>query len=233
MKIEVTDPTTLPEWLQSQVADGHLDLSAVPPPEDVAGLKSALLKERENSNAWKAFGTPDDVTAKIAELTEQAKATGKGGEDAQAKLDALTADYDAKLTASDGRYTKLLKANTESTLKAELAKVGVVPEGLDMMATYAAGRISFNDDGSVKVMTADGKPMIGNGADHGATLNDLAIELAASMPYLVKDNGSGGGGKPPQNGGTPPNKSVTRAQWDTMSHSARSTHTKSGGKVSD
>ena len=83
MKIEVTDPTTLPEWLQSKVADGHLDLAAVPAPEDVSGLKSALLKERENSNAWKAFGTPDDVTAKIAALTEQAKATGKGGEESR------------------------------------------------------------------------------------------------------------------------------------------------------
>mgnify|MGYP003634303244 FL=1 len=82
------------------------------------------------------------------------------------------------------------------------------------------------------MMTFDGKPMIGNGADHGATLADLAKELAASKPYAVKaDNISGGGKLPGDSGGKPNQVTVTRAQFDAMSQSERSTHAKTGGTV--
>lgn len=234
MEIEVTDATGLPEWLQSHVADGKLDLAKVPAPEDVNGLKTALQKERENAGAYAKFGKPDEIAAKIAALEEKAKGTGKGSEDAQAKLDAMKSDYEAKIAERDGRFQNLMTDRAKSDLKAELAKAGVVPEGLDMLATFAAQRIRFNDDGSPKVVTADGKPMIGSGADHGATLSDLAKELAGSMPYLVKDGGAGGSGKQPgSSGGTPEGKTVTRAQWDAMPHSDRAAHSKSGGKVID
>jgi len=95
-------------------------------------------------------------------------------------------------------------------------------------------RIQFHEDGSAKIMTSDGKPMIGSGADHGATLADLAKELAASKPYAVRDAGKGGGGKPAGSTGGKPNQiTITRAQFDALSQSARAEHSKSGGKVSD
>jgi hypothetical protein len=76
--------------------------------------------------------------------------------------------------------------------------------------------------------------MIGNGANGGATLSDLAKELAGSIPHLVKDNGTGGGGKQPgQNGGKPGQKTATREQFDAMSHVDRAVFAKDGGKVSD
>jgi hypothetical protein len=232
MKIEVSDATTLPEWLQGHVADGHLDLGALAAPEDVAGLKTALSKERGNAAAYSKYGTPAEIDAKIAELTDKAKGSGKGADDAQAKLDAMAADYEGKLTGANDRISKMMQRGASSDLKAELAKAGFIAESIDDIASSAMGRLHFHEDGSAKIMTSDGKPMIGSGADHGATLADLAKELAASKPYAVRDGGKGGGGKPPAStGGTPDKPTVTRAQFDAMSQSERANHSKSGGGI--
>jgi len=232
MKIEITDATTLPAWLQTHVADGHLDLGALAAPEDVTGLKTALSKERGNAAAWAKYGTPADMDAKIADLTEKAKGSGKGADDAQAKLDAMAADYEGKLTGANDRISKMMQRGASSDLKAELAKAGFIAESIDDIASSAMGRLQFHEDGSAKIMTSDGKPMIGSGADHGATLADLAKELAASKPYAVRDGGKGGGGKPPAStGGTPDKPTVTRAQFDAMSQSERANHSKSGGGI--
>jgi len=234
MEIELSDISGLPEALKPLVQDNKLDLSKLMPTEDLTGLKTALQKERENAQAWSKFGKPDELASKIADLEAKAAGTGKGAEDAQAKLDAMAKGYEGQIADRDGRLAKLMQANASEKLRAELAKAGVVPEGLDMLATFAAARIQFHDDGSPKVMTSDGKPMIGSGADHGATLADLAKELAGSMPYLVKDAGAGGSGKQPgSNGGTPNKQTVTRTDWNTMSHPDRAAFSKSGGKVVD
>jgi hypothetical protein len=238
MQIELSDISGLPETLKPLVAtaDGKttLDLSKLMPAEDLTGLKTALLRERENAGAYARFGKPDEIAAKIADLEAKAAKGGKGGEEAQAKLDAMAKESADKISAAETKYMGVLTRYAQAELKAELSKAGVVPEGLDMLATFAAQRIRFNDDGTVKVVTQDGKPMIGSGADHGATLGDLAKELATAMPYLVKDAGVGGGGKPPgQGGGKPGQSTVTRAQWDAMDHGARAAHSKSGGKVVD
>jgi len=232
MEIDVTDPTGLPEALQPLVAEGKLDLSKLMPAEDLTGLKTALQKERANVGEYAKLGKPGEIADRMAALESAAAKPGKAGEEAQAKLDAMKADYDAKLADRDGRLSKLMQSRATSDLKAELAKAGIIPEGIDMLASFAAQRIQFNDDGTPKVLTSDGKPMIGSGADHGATLMDLAKELAGSNPYLVKDGGVGGGGKPPgSNGGKPDQKTVTREAFEAMSQTERMSHSKSGGKV--
>lgn len=222
MKIELTDLSGLPEGLQSVVeseGDKHaLDLSKLMVAEDLSGLKSALQKERENAQAWSKLGEkPDAVAKRIADLEENAKGTGKGAEDAQAKLDALKADYEGKLSERDQRLQKVLQSSARASLQAELAKVGFIPEAIDDITASAMGRIKFSDDGTPKVMTVDGKPQIGSGADHGATLTDLAKELAASKPYAVRDSGTGGSGKPPgSSGGTPAGKTVRASELENM-----------------
>jgi len=234
MEIDVTDATTLPEWLQGHVKDGKLNLGALAAPEDVTGLKTALSKERGNAAAWAKYGTPAEMDAKIAELTEKAKGTGKGADDAQAKLDAMKADYEGKLSEAQTRISKMHQRGASSDLKAELAKAGFIAEAIDDVANSSMMRIQFHEDGSAKIMTSDGKPMIGSGADHGATLADLAKELAASKPYAVRDAGKGGGGKPAGSTGGKPNQlTITRAQFDALSQSGRADHAKSGGKVAD
>ena len=170
----------------------------------------------------------------MADLAEKAQGTGKGAEDAQAKLDAIKAEYDGKLGERDQKIQKMMQANAQASLKAELAKAGFIPEAIDDIAATAISRLEYNDDGSPKVLTSDGKPMIGSGADHGATLADLAKELAASKPYAVRDAGTGGSGKQPgSNGGTPAQKTVARSRFDAMSHAERAEFSKSGGKVTD
>jgi hypothetical protein len=234
MKIEIADATTLPEWLQGHVSEGHLDLGAIAAPEDVAGLKTALSKERGNAAAYSKYGSPDDIDAKFADLAEKAKGSGKGSEDAQAKLDAMKTDYEGKLTGANDRISKMMQRGASSDLKAELAKAGFISESIDDIASSAMGRLKFTEDGTAQVMTSDGKPMIGSGSDHGATLADLAKELAASKSYAVRDAGKGGGGKPAgSQGGTPDKPTVTRATWDDMSHVDRAAHSKSGGVVKD
>lgn len=236
MEITLDAIDGLPENLKplAAQADGKfkLDLSKVMPAEDLSGLRSALQKERENAGAYSKLGKPDEISKRISDLEAAAAKGGKGGEEAQEKLDALKKDYEGKLADRDTRLTSLMRRQANAELRAELAKAGVIPEGLDILATFAASRIQFNDDGSPKVLTADGKPMIGSGADHGATLSDLAKELAKTIPHLVADGGKGGGGKPPSNGGTP-QKTVTRAEFDAMSQADRAAHAKSGGKVTD
>ncbi|KII11760.1 hypothetical protein [Phaeobacter sp. S60] len=210
MKITITDLSGLPEGLKSVVeTEGDkatLDLSKLMPAEDLTGLKSALQKERGNASAYAKFGTPEELDAKLADLEKKAQGTGKAAEDAQAKIDQIKAEYEDKLTGANSRIETMMKANASASLKAELAKAGFIPEAIDDIAATALGRLEFGDDGTPKVLTADGKPMIGNGADHGATLGDLAKELADAKPYAVRDGGKGGGGKQPNSGGTPQKK---------------------------
>lgn len=233
MEIEVTDATTLPEWLQGHVKEGKLNLGGIPAPEDVSGLKSALQKERGNAAAWAKYGTPDDVEAKIADLTEKAKGSGKGAEDAQAKLDAMAADYEAKLTGANERVSKMMQRTATSDLKAELAKAGFIAEAIDDIASTAMARLQFNEDGTPKVLTSDGKPMIGSGADHGATLADLAKELAEAKPYAVRDQGKGGGGKPAGSQGGTPQTTMKRSAFDALDAGAKQEAMRKGTTLID
>lgn len=213
MKITLDDVSGLPEALKSLVTetDGkkELDLSQLAPVSELERFKGkALVAEQEAIDRrkalqeWKALGeSPDAVKAAI----EAAKKGGKGDEDHEKIVSQMKADYEAKLTDAQNRIAQTWQRQAASDLKAELAKVGVVPEGLDLLAGFAQSRIQFNEDGTPKVLARDGsQPMIGSGANGGATLEDLAKELAGSIPHLVADKGAGGSGKQPgSNGGKP------------------------------
>jgi hypothetical protein len=222
----------LPDAFKSFVAeeDGKQVLNLANIAGEVDRFKGKALKAEQEAierrkalQTWEAFGTPDELQAKLAKGVDPAIL-----QQLQAKAAETEAGYQAKLSA-------LMTKQTMSELKAELARSGVIPEGLNLLAKEGSDRIKFGEDGSVKVMAADGvTPMIGNGANGGATLADLARELAANIPQLVADGGKGGGGKPPgSSGGTPGQKTVTREKWNGMSHLDRAAHVKSGGKVID
>lgn len=236
MEITLDDASGLPEALKplAVAADGKfkLDLAKLMPSEDLSGLKTALQRERENTGAYSKFGKPDELAKRLADLETAANKGGKGGEEAQAKLDAMKLDYDTKLTDKDTRLSAMMRRQANAELRAELAKAGVIPEGLDILATFAAARIQFHDDGSPKIMTDDGKPMIGSGADHGATLADLATEMAKKIPHLVADKGTGGGGKPPGSGGTPA-KTMTNAAFLALSAKDRAAAMASGTTLTE
>ena len=232
MKIELSDVSGVPDAFKSLVSEAEgkhvLDLAQAAQEFDrfkgkALTAEQEAIDRRKALKAWEQFGTPEEVQAKLAK-----------GVDPE-----IVSQLQAKIAETEATWQKRwqgeLSNRTMSDLKAELSKAGVVPEGLEMLANFGASRVKFNDDGSVKVMAADGStPMIGGGANGGATLADLAKQLAAGIPHLVADGGKGGGGKPPgQGGGTPGQKTVTRAQWDAMSHQDRAAHSKQGGKVVD
>lgn len=194
-----------------QEVDGKftLDVSGVESTEAVNGLKTALVKERENVAKYTKLGTPEEITDKFAAHADALKEAGKGGdktEQFKAKIKQMETDHAAELAERDGKFGKLQQSVSIAGLKVELAKAGVVPDGIDMLAGHSSSRIEFHDDGTAKIMTKDGTmPMIGNGPDGGANFADLAKELAEGNPFLVVDDGEGGGGKPPDSKGGKPN----------------------------
>ena len=217
-----------------------LDVEGAVGDAEVAGLRSALQAERADKESWskvlKEVGKPDRVLGKIAELTAAAKDAGSASAaDWQSKIDQLEAKHIETLTAKDQTIATLTTNRAGSDLKAELAKAGVIPSGVDALASLGSPRIKFHEDGRPNILTPDlSGPMLGTGKDHGATISDLAKELAATVPELVKAPGQPGSGKQPGNdqGGTP-KKTVVRADFDSMSHTDRAAFSKDGGKVVD
>ena len=217
--IEIADLSALPENLRPLVAsaDGKttLDLAAmsalVADAETFKGkaltAQTEAIDRRKALDAWKKLGdTPEAVQAKLA-----AGADPEIVKQLQAKLTETETTYKARLTG-------VLQKQALSELKAELSKAGVVPEGLDLLAAFAAPRIVFDDDGGMRVMSPDGQsPMIGKGANGGATIADLAATLAGAIPRLVADKGNGGGGKPPGSNGGTPGKTMPAAQFEALS----------------
>jgi hypothetical protein len=211
MKIEIPDTASLPEWAHKFVAEGQLDFAAIPEPENVDGLKSALGKERVTVSAYSKLGTPEEIAAKIADLTEKAKGSGKGAEEMQAKIEALEQKYKTENTELREREAQLYRRNALSELKSELAKNGVIADAIDDIATVALSRVEYMQDGTPKVpKRQDGTDWIETGGpDLNANLAQLAKELAVSKPYAVRDLSIGGGGKPPAPNGGKPSKSFS------------------------
>jgi hypothetical protein len=204
MEITLDDVSGLPETLKplAVAADGKfkLNLAQLAPASELEAFKgksvaaqNEAIDRRKALKAWEALGaTPEEVQAKLA----------KGAD--PAIIDQMRAQMAEKETTYSAKLSKIMGERAMSDLKAELARNNVVPEGLDLLANFGASRIKFDEDGNVRIMAADGAtPMVGAGANGGATLSDLAKQLAASIPHLVKDGGAGGSGKQPGNGGTP------------------------------
>lgn len=232
MEIELADVSGLPDALKAFVAekDGKSVLNLGGAAEELVKSKGKALTAQQEAidrrkalDAWTKLGeSPDAVSAKLSQ-----------GADPKI-IDQMRAAHAQEVGAWKDRFTATVRNAALAGLKAELSKAGVVPEGLDLLATYAATRMAFDDEGNVRIMAQGGTPMVGAGKDGGATLADLAAELAKSIPHLVADKGAGGSGKlAGSNGGTPGKKTVTRAQWDGMSHVDRAAFIKTGGKVVD
>lgn len=226
MEIELTSVDGLPEQFKGFAtgADGKFKLDLAKAAGEIDRFKgkavtaeAEAIERRKALKAWEAFGTPDEVTAKLASGADPAIV-----KQLQDKMAADSAAFAEK-------FSGMLRSRAGSDLKAELAKAGVVPEGLDILAQFGANRLQFTEDGAIRVMASDGKtPMIGAGANGGATLSDLAQELAKSIPHLVADSGAGGGGKPAGSGGKPGQQTIKRADFLAQSPSQQQALLKSG-----
>lgn len=209
MEIELSDVSGLPDAFKPLVAvkDGknYLNLATIATDFDAFKGKAVTAQQeaidrRKALDGWKALGaTPEEVQAKLA----------KGAD--PAIIDQMRNDFSGRETALKTRLSQIVTDRAAADLKAELAKVGVIPSALDDIAAVARSQMQIDEDGSVRIMGPDGKPMIGQGANGGATLADFAKILAASRPYAVADQGTGGGGKQPNSGGKPGQTTITRA----------------------
>ena len=240
MKIEIADVSGLPDALKSLVStEGEtttLDLAAVAPATELEAFKAKALTaqneaidRRKALDKWKALGeTPEAIQEKI-------NAKAKGDPNHERIVEEMKATHAAELAERDEKLTGVYKRTAAAELKASLAEVGFIPDALDMVATTAMSRLKYGDDGTPQIMAADGStPMVGGAANGGATMADLAKQLAEANPFAVKDNGKGGGGKPPNGqGGKPGQKTVKRSEFDAMSHPDRAAFSKDGGKVVD
>ena len=158
----------------------------------------------------------------------------KPNADHEAIIAQMKKQHGEELSAAKGQIKAIVGNAAKSELKAALAAARFHPEIVDDITVTAMSRVSVDDDGNVRIMSADGKPLAGSGAEGYATFADLAKELAAAKPSFLVDGGKGGGGKSPASGsGSSGSKTVTRSQFDTMSHAERADFSKQGGKVVD
>lgn len=174
--------------------------------EDTSGLKSALQKEREAARAAKEYQALGLSPAEIAELKlardkaeeEKARAAGdfdkirgKLTEQHQSELARLRSELEA-VQASEHR------AVVTTGLMAALAEAGATNEGLEVLSTILQGRAKIEaTDGKrvVKVLDADGVPMIGKGGKD-AGFADLAEWAVSKYPSLFKSKTMAGSGTP-------------------------------------
>ena len=84
-----------------------------------------------------------------------------------------------------------------------------------------------------EILTADGTaPLVGSGENSRATFGDLAKEFAAAYPDLVRADRKGGGGSGSGNDDDSGN-TITRSDYDAMSHADRSAAMASGKTLVD
>jgi len=147
----------------------------------------------------------------------------------------IKSQYEEKLNAERTVRQDLVHRNAMAELKSQLATQNIVADGLEPLSLMAKERIGFDENGNIRIMSADkSKPLAGSGSDGYATVADLAKELAASGTgqLFVKDGGVSGGGKPPaSSGGKSGVKTVTRSQFNSMGQRERSLFFRDGGKV--
>lgn len=159
---------------------------------------------------------------------------GKKSEDQEQIIAQIKAQAAKDVEAARSELQDVLIGGGVSQLQAALLSEGFPAKVAEMLAKTNKERLTVDENRNLRIMGENNKPLAGSGADGYANMTDLAKEFAAAMPELLTDKGKGGGGKPPASGGAGSAvKTVTRSQFDAMSHLDRANFSKSGGKVVD
>jgi hypothetical protein len=139
----------------------------------------------------------DGLDDAIEGLLNKSKTPAKDDSAQQAIVDQIKAKYESEIAARDSQLAAIRTEGAKSQFKAALMSSGFGEKVAEMVAASNMGRLSFDDDGKMRIMTPEGRPLAGSGADGFATLSDLSTQLAADLPELLTDKGKGGGSKPP------------------------------------
>ena len=185
------------------------------------GLKSALQKERDaRQAAEKALKAEAEAKTAREKEAEEAKARATGDFE-KLKLSMEAEAKAAKEEAAAYKARILTERRDRAAMEAIVAANGI-PEALMPHVTSHLEVVPEGDDFKVLVK--------GNPAKK---VTDFVASLKDAKPWGFQPSGANGGGTP-ANGGTPNGtKTLTRTDFDKLSPSAKSSHVKAGGAVTD
>lgn len=228
----------VPEALRSEYAAGqdgkfYLNLEGGDALPFVAGLRTALETERTTNKttkdaiaAWKKIGkTPEEIAelVKAKNDAEEKAARDAGNFDGILNQHKSVWDGEKKtlVTERDTAVNVARSAVVDSGIKSALVTAKATAEGVALLPKILGDRVKTefaNGEFVTTIVQADGKtPMIGSGANGTATFDDLVKDAVKNFPSLFEGSGAGGGGKPPRDTGGS-GKTITRREFDALSH---------------
>lgn len=196
--------------------------------KEIEGLKANRDEILGELKTFKAKAREEEAArVKLAEETAR-----KNGD-----FEALEKSWAEKFTAREQELSDLLSQResviadlTVGATAARLASELAIKGSEKVLERIVRDRLGFEvAEGQHKVFVKDEA-----GQRSASTIDDLRKEIlsdSALKPILQGTQATGAGGVG-QNGGAA-QKTVTRSQWDAMSHADRAAFSKNGGKVTD
>lgn len=208
--------------LYRETEDGYvLDVEGI---DDGKELKEALRKEREERA---------EAKRKLKEFETDAERKERERLEKQQEWEQLSKKDRERADGLEKQLSELKDkvANGERTAAAEGIVAGLIDreaaggvQRYELLRKEALQHIAHTPEG-VKINGPDGEAW---------DAKQLGEHLSTQYPFLVDGSKASGGGAPGGNGGGAANqKTVTRQEFDQMSHADRSTFSKEGGKVVD
>jgi len=208
--------------LYRETDDGYvLDVEGI---DDGKELKEALRKEREERA---------EAKRKLKEFETDAERKERERLEKQQEWEQLSKKDRERADGLEKQLSELKDkvANGERTAAAEGIVAGLIDreaaggvQRYELLRKEALQHIAHTPEG-VKINGPDGEAW---------DAKQLGEHLSTQYPFLVDGSKASGGGAPGGNGGGAANqKTVTRQEFDQMSHADRSTFSKEGGKVVD
>ena len=223
-KISKEDHEALDEGqkaLYAEAGDGfQLEVEGL---DDNKELKEALRKEREERAAAKKR-TQELETAAEQKERERLEAQEEYQSLYQKEKESRAA-AEKKSQESDDKLATSMRLTAAERIVAPLIDRNVT-NGVDRyedLREKASKFISHTPEG-LKINGPDGESW---------DEKQLSKHISTKYPWIVDGSKASGGGAPGSNGGGAANKSISRADFDGMSHPQRATYFKEGGKISD
>lgn len=200
--------------------------------DGAAGLTSALKKERADRKALEKELRPlgetlEQRAERIASITTFETTVEQIKTLAEQEKAAMVAELDSM--RSHERDTI-----AQTVLAAALSDARITDEGVELITGRLIDRVRVETvDGKrkVRILQADGQPML-NTDGKPAGFKDLASEARDAFPKLFRGSGAGGGGTPPKQQ-TVTSKTITRANWESLSPQMKADRMRNGYKLVD
>lgn len=209
----------------------RLDVDGLP---DTDGLKSALEKERTAAKDAKRLAAdmakryegidPDKVRGMLSKFEgdQEAKliAEGKIDEVVNLRTEKLRNELSSQLETTNSRVKALSQKALDNHILSAAAKVGIHKDAIEDALLRGRNMFALAEDGSAVQRGPDGNPVLGK---DGKTPFGPMEWLESSKEFAPHWhlNGSSGSGAGGSGNGQSGQKTITRAQYDSMNPEAR------------